>query len=102
MISYARFEQGESVQVKADDPPKHHRTPWYVKGKKGWIEAIYEPWPNPEEMAYGITDGPHVPLYRVEFDQRGLWGDEYEGSERDRLIVDIFEHWLEPANGSEK
>lgn len=92
-----RFQPGDAVLVKADDPPKHHRTPWYVKGKSGLIDAVYDPWPNPEEMALGKWDGPNVPLYRVEFDQRELW-DDYSGPKRDRLVVDIFEHWLEPAS----
>jgi nitrile hydratase subunit beta len=91
-----RFGPGDAVLVKTDDPPIHHRTPWYVKGKTGWIDAVYTPWPNPEEMAYGITDGEPIRVYRVGFEQRDLW-DEYEGPERDRLVVDIFEHWLEPA-----
>jgi nitrile hydratase subunit beta len=101
MVEIGRFQQGDAVQVRTDDPPRHHRTPWYVKGKIGRIDAIYEPWPNPEEMAYGRTDGPHVPVYRVEFDQRDLW-ESYEGPDRDRLVVDIFEHWLDPADGSSR
>lgn len=94
-----RFMPGQRVRVIDHHPPGHHRTPWYIKGRTGWVDTVYEPWPNPEEMAYGITDGPRVPVYRVEFAQRDLWGD-YRGPERDRLIIDIFEHWLEPAEGS--
>jgi nitrile hydratase subunit beta len=96
MSTSARFGPGDVVSVKMDDPPIHHRTPWYVKGKTGCIDHVYEPWPNPEEMAYGRTDGRRIPLYRVEFDQRDLW-HQYEGPPADRLIIDIFEHWLEPA-----
>jgi nitrile hydratase subunit beta len=100
VTSFSRFEPGDAVLVKSDEPAKHHRTPWYVKGKTGLVDAVYDPWPNPEEMAYGMTGGPHIPVYRVEFDQRDLW-DDYEGPTQDRLVVDIFEHWLEPSDGSE-
>jgi nitrile hydratase subunit beta len=91
-----RFRPGDTVVVRDEDPPHHHRTPWYVKGKTGWIDAIYDPWPNPEEMAHGNHQAESIPLYRVEFDQHDLWND-YEGPTRDRLVIDIFEHWLEPA-----
>ena len=33
---------------------------------------------------------------RVRFDQHDLWPD-YDGSERDRLILEIYQHWLRPA-----
>jgi nitrile hydratase subunit beta len=99
MPSAGRFQPGDIVQVKAEEPPRHHRTPWYVKGRIGEIDVVYEPWPNPEEMAYGRVDGPRLPLYRVAFQQGDLW-ENYEGPSRDRLVVDIFENWLDPADGS--
>lgn len=100
--SASRFRTGDIVQVRESDPPFHHRTPWYVKGKVGSVDAVYDPWPNPEEMAYGKFDGRRIPLYRIAFEQRDLW-EHYEGPAGDRLVVDIFEHWLEPAsNRSER
>ena len=98
-MSDPRFNPGEPVRVRPDDHPGHHRTPWYVKGKVGRVDAIYDPWPNPEEMAYGRYDRPHIRVYRIEFDQPHLWPD-YRGPESDKLVVDIFEHWLEPAERS--
>lgn len=100
-MTRSRFAPGDRVLVRKDDPPRHHRTPWYIKGRIGQIDAVYDPWPNPEEMAFGKTDGPRVPVYRVEFDQHDLW-DTYQGPARDRLVVDVFEHWLEPAERSQK
>jgi hypothetical protein len=32
----------------------------------------------------------------VRFHQQDLWPD-YDGSERDQLILEIYEHWLRPA-----
>jgi nitrile hydratase subunit beta len=99
MMSESPFAHGQKVVVRDDDPPFHHRTPWYVKGKVGEIDEVYDPWPNPEKMAYGVIDGKRIRLYRVEFDQRDLWPD-YEGPERDKLVLDLFEHWLAPTDGS--
>jgi nitrile hydratase subunit beta len=100
-MTTAQFAPGDHVLVRDDEPAYHHRTPWYVKGKVGQIDFVYEPWPNPEEMAYGKKDGPNIPVYRVEFDQRDLWNG-YRGPKSDRLVVDIFEHWLAPVERSQR
>ena len=52
--------------------------------------------PNPEELAYGLSGLPERPLYKVGFRQTDLW-DDYEGPAEDRLYADIYEHWLELA-----
>jgi nitrile hydratase subunit beta len=100
-MTTVKFNPGSPVRIRMDDPPIHHRTPWYVKGKTGRVDAVYDPWPNPEEMAYGRTDKPPVRLYRIEFEQPHLWND-YTGPQSDKLVIDIFEHWLEPAEESER
>ena len=56
---------------------------------------------NPESLAYGGDGLPTRPLYLVGFPQR-RWGPRYQGAPRDRLYVDIFEHWLEPAETDEQ
>ena len=60
------------------------------------IEAQAGAFANPEELAYGRDGQPPVPLYRVRFAQSVLWPD-YAGPARDTLVVDLYEHWLEPA-----
>ncbi len=100
-MTRGRFAPGDQVLVRDEDPPHHHRTPWYIKGRIGKVDAVYDPWPNPEEMAFGKTNGPKIPVYRVEFDQKDLW-DTYQGPKRDRLVIDIFEHWLEPVERSQQ
>jgi nitrile hydratase len=92
----ARFAPGDRVRVRRAHPPGHIRTPHYVRGKAGVIERICGSFPNPEELAYGRPGLPARPLYRVHFDQRGLWPD-YDGPAGDGVEVEIFEHWLEPA-----
>jgi hypothetical protein len=63
-----------------------------VRGKTGWIERIYGEFLNPESLAFGRDGLPKKVLYLVGFDQAELWGKAHP---RDKLMVDIFEHWLE-------
>lgn len=92
-----RFRPGDRVTVREVRLDTHHRTPSYVKGKRGRVDVLCGMFPNPESGAYGMTGLPRRTLYRVEFDQTELWGDRYTGPRIDRLIIDIFEHWLEPG-----
>lgn len=91
-----RYNVGDRVQVRRSYPPGHRRTPDYIKGKTGVIERICGAFPNPEELAYGFDGEPRKVLYRVRFAQGAVWPD-YQGSARDLLEMEVFEHWLEPA-----
>jgi nitrile hydratase subunit beta len=90
------FEPGQRVRVSARPHPGHHRTPAYVKGKVGRVERRRTRYANPETRAYGSDGLPEQTLYLVGFAQSDLW-PEYDGSAGDRLLVDVFEHWLEEA-----
>ena len=81
----------------------HIRTPYYAKGKPGWIAKVLGAFPNPECLAYGGDGLPERPLYKVGFRQADLW-DGYDGSPEDALFIDIYEHWLHPreCGGEEK
>ena len=92
----ARFRPGERVRVRADAEPRHHRTPAYVKGRVGEIERVCAPHGRPEVLAYADADTVQLPVYRVRLRQRDLWPDRAEAPE-DALEIEIFEHWLEPA-----
>jgi nitrile hydratase len=96
-MNAARFPVGARVRVRAAHPPGHVRTPWFVRGKAGEVLGLAAHDPNPEDMAYGRRDRPPVPVYRVRFGQRTLWPD-YAGPAADSCVVDLFEHWLEPAS----
>ena len=39
-----------------------------------------------------------APLYQVRFLQRDLW-PEYAVKHSDTLVVNIYEHWLNPVEG---
>jgi hypothetical protein len=92
----ARFKPGDRVRVKFEDRPGHIRTPFYARGRTGWIERVHGDFLNPEALAYGGDGLPRKTLYLVGFEQSAVWGS-YPGSPRDKLYVDIYEHWLEPA-----
>jgi nitrile hydratase len=90
------YRPGERVRVSSRPHPGHHRTPGYLKGRTGVVERVYGSFPNPETRAYGGDGLPTRSLYNVGFVQRDLWSG-YAGDADDRLYVDLYEHWLEPA-----
>jgi nitrile hydratase len=87
------------VRVRGADPPGHVRTPHYTRGHCGIIDSHAGDFANPEERAYGRSGEPAIPLYRVRFEQSALWPG-YRGAPHDSLVVDIYEHWLEPVPAS--
>jgi hypothetical protein len=91
-----RFRPGARVAVRFAEPPGHLRTPWYIRGKAGEIERLCGAFANPEELAYNRPGLPAQPLYRVRFRQREVWPD-YAGPPGDTIEVEIYQHWLEPA-----
>ena len=92
----SHFVIGDVVKVRCAYPPGHVRTPTFIRGKQGVIEALPGVYPNPEELAYGRSGTPEQPLYRVRFWQSEVWS-AYTGPAADSIVVDIYEHWLVPA-----
>jgi nitrile hydratase subunit beta len=90
------FEPGEAVRVVDDWPelrgPAHIRTPHYVRGRSGTVVRYLGSFPNPSDLAFGRV-APLRELYHVAFNPRAIWGDGHDG---DDIVVEIFEHWLEP------
>ena len=93
----ARFRPGDRIGVLPMAVNTHHRTPGYVKGKMGRVQALCGVFLDPESRAYGGSGLPKRALYRVEFDMWELWGERYRGPAGDTLLVDIFDQWLEPV-----
>jgi nitrile hydratase len=93
----AAFAPGTRVRVRDDWPerrgPCHIRTPHYLRGREGVIQAVLGAFPNPEDLAFA-RPAPRRPLYHVLFEQPPIWA---EGEAGDSLLVEIFEHWLDPA-----
>ena len=94
-----RFTPGQHVRVRWATPPGHVRTPWYIRGHRGVVERLCGAYPNPEELAYARSGKPRQPLYRVRFAQREVWPD-YAGAPADTVDLEIYQHWLEPAEDS--
>ena len=93
----AAYPPGASVRVRDDWPeargPAHIRTPHYLRGKPGTVVRQLGAYPNPEDLAFA-RPAENKPLYHVSFLQDALWPDGRGG---DTLLVEIYEHWLEPA-----
>ncbi len=89
-----KYQVGDRVWVRLDFPKGHVRTPAYVRGKHGVISAQQGFFPNPEQLAYGQDGLPEIALYSV----RLPLAEVSSGAQaHDLLYLDIFEHWLEPA-----
>jgi nitrile hydratase subunit beta len=91
------FAPGAHVRVKDDWPetrgPVHIRTPHYLRGMQGIVARRLGAFANPEDLAFA-RPAERRALYHVAFDQTAAW---QEGRTGDELLVEIFEHWLEPA-----
>ena len=81
------FGVGQHVRISPRSHDGHHRTPDYVKGRTGTVVLRHGAFTNPETRAYGKDGLPEQELYLVAL----------TGESSDRIYVDIFEHWLEPA-----
>jgi nitrile hydratase subunit beta len=79
------FVPGDDVTVSARAHEGHHRTPGYLKGLPGTIERHHGRFRNPESRAYGGDGLPARELYLVSFELPG----------GDRVLADVYEHWLE-------
>lgn len=91
----AAFEIGQRVRIADRTPPVHHRVPSYAKGHVGVIERVCGLHGQPEKFIRGDGE-PRQRIYRVRIPQAELWQD-YEGTNTDKLEIEIFEHWLEEA-----
>jgi nitrile hydratase subunit beta len=89
-----RLAPGDTVRVSDRPHPGHHRTPGYLKGRTGRVERVHGSFLNPETRAYGGNGEPVQQLYLVGFELPALWPG-YSGEPSDRLLVDVFEDWLE-------
>ncbi len=98
-VEPGKYKPGEVIQVRSDVVYHHHRTPWFIKGRVGVIRAVSGAFLDPESRAYGGDGLPDRLLYQVEFRQNDVWGERYREDERDTLLVDIYEQWIEPLNG---
>ena len=91
-----RFSPGDRVKVKAENPGGTNRTPFFIRNKKGLIVYYHGLAGNPRDLSYGGTGEPKLPLYCVSFHMAHLY-DEDPNFVRDRVLLDVWEDWLEPV-----
>ena len=72
--------------------PAHIRTPHYLRGRQRRVVRHLGDFPNPEDIAFARPPARRA-LYHVAFAPADLWPDA-TGAE---LVVEIYDHWLEPA-----
>jgi len=65
-----------------------------LRGKVGIVMAKQGIFKDPEKLALGKPGLPKRPLYLVKFLQKDLW-ESYQGFNKDALVADIYEHWLD-------
>jgi nitrile hydratase len=86
---------GDRVRISVRCPVGHYRVPIYMRGKRGTVEKILEPAAiNNEEEGFGRNAGSKGFYYRVAVPLTELWPG-YAGPPQDRLVIEIFETWLE-------
>ncbi|SDR60799.1 nitrile hydratase [Rhizobiales bacterium GAS113] len=89
------FCLGDAVRILTRSPVGHYRTPIYLRGKAGLVEAVIEPaGVDNEEEGFGRNAGSKRHYYRIAIPMTEIWSD-YAGSPRDGLRIEVFETWLE-------
>ncbi len=97
-----RIPPGSRDRVRDDWPERrglcHVRTPHYLRGRVGAVERALGRFPDPGDLAFA-RPAPERTLYHVLFPQPPLFG---EGRPGDDLLVELYEHWLEPVDPMEE
>ncbi len=93
----ASLQPGDRIVVRTDTPTGHCRTPHYLRGKRGQVLSVFGDYPNPEQIAY-YHKGESRTLYEVKFSAAEVWAS-YDGPAQDSIVADIYDHWLEKADG---
>ncbi len=84
---------GTKVRIRSIMPPGHVRAPSYLRGKSGVIERAIAPFPNPEQLAYGLPAKNQM-LYRVRFSAAEIWGKAAEKPD-DVIEAEVYAHWID-------
>ena len=87
------FSAGQKVRTKMSTAAFHTRLPAYVRGRVGVIENHHGSQPLADASARGVIKP--EPLYTVAFEAAELWPEAQ--ARRERVFVDAWESYLEPA-----
>lgn len=100
----ARFAKSDHVRARNINPSGHTRIPRYVRGKRGVIARDWGVFVFPDTNAHHAGTKPQH-CYSVEFEARELWGKSAESRARnlrERVLIDLWEDYLEPADTDSK
>jgi nitrile hydratase beta subunit len=97
----ARFSKGDRVRARNLNPGGHTRLPRYVRGKAGVIARDWGVFDFPDTNAHHAGTKPQH-CYSVSFDARELWGKSAKANSRDRVLIDLWEDYLEPIASTPK
>ncbi len=89
-----RFKVGDRIRTRNINPRGHTRMPRYLHDRVGVVERDYGVFSFPDTHAHGLGESPqHV--YSVKFSAKDVWGRE--GGERDFIVVDVWDDYMDPA-----
>jgi nitrile hydratase beta subunit len=91
----ARFSKGARVRARNLNPVGHTRLPRYVRGKAGVIARDWGVFVFPDTNAHHAGTKPQH-CYSVSFAAHELWGKSAKANGRDRVLIDLWEDYLEP------
>jgi nitrile hydratase beta subunit len=91
------YRPGDAVRARNLEINGHTRLARYVRGKSGTVHAHHGSHVFPDTAAHDLGENAQ-PLYTVRFEASALWGDNVE--RRDCVYIDLWEDYLEPAEGS--
>jgi nitrile hydratase subunit beta len=91
----ARFSKGARVRARNLNPSGHTRLPRYVRGKAGMIARDWGVFDFPDTNAHHAGTKPQH-CYSVSFAAQELWGKSAKANGRDRVMIDLWEDYLEP------
>lgn len=89
-----KYSVGQPVRTRNSQPPGHTRLPRYARAKLGTIYAHRGAHVFPDTNAHGLGENPQH-LYNVAIPARELWGAE--AAPKDKVHLDLWESYLEPA-----
>jgi len=90
------FEVGETVRVKNEFVPGHHRMPGYIRGKTGVIVSVLPLYPFPDAAGHGMQ-APMQLNYDVRFRARDLWPESCDDAMNH---VGVFQSYLEKVDAT--
>jgi nitrile hydratase beta subunit len=91
----ARFSKGDHVRARNLNPAGHTRLPRYVRGKAGVVARDWGVFVFPDTNAHHAGTKPQH-CYSVSFGALELWGKSAKANSRDRVLIDLWEDYLEP------